>query len=113
MDGCNLRLQDAQKAVAEMTAVLYDESLDQYKPHQWQTAMNVFRQDYARLNQRFANQSKGSQHLQGQWTRRSNYKNTSMSYRSFPREIAANLSGYGYYGARNQRMFRGWRTGRP
>ena len=50
------KITDAQKAVAEMTAVLYDESLDQYKPHQWQTAMNVFRQDYARLYQRFSNQ---------------------------------------------------------
>ena len=90
---------DAQKAVAEMTAVLYDESLDQYKPHQWQTAMNVFRQDYARLNQRFANQSKGSQHLHGQWNR-PNYRNTGMSYRTFPREVVANLRGYAYFGAR-------------
>ena len=27
--------QNAKKAVAEMVATLYDESLDQFKPHQW------------------------------------------------------------------------------
>ncbi len=94
--------KDADKAVAEMAAVLYDESLDQYKPHQWQAAMNVFRQDYARLNQQFVNLNKGMQHLQGSWMRQ-DYQDTSISYRSFPREITANLSGYSYYGARNQR----------
>jgi hypothetical protein len=105
--------KDAKKAVAEMAAVLYDESLDQYKPHQWQTAMNVFRQDYARLNQQFVNMSKGMQHLQGQWMRKP-HQSYQMSYRSFPREITANLSGYSYYGARPQRTmaFRG-RGGPP
>ncbi|MFM1555383.1 MAG: alpha-2-macroglobulin family protein [Limisphaerales bacterium] len=98
---------NAEKAVAEMAAVLYDESLDQFKPHQWQTSMNVFRQDYARLNQRFENSAKGLQHLHGQWNRRS-HQNISLNYRSFPREITANLYGYAYYGAQRKSMaFRG------
>ena len=59
---------DAKKAVAEMAAVLYDESLDQFKAHQWQQA-GVFRQDNNSLNQQFVNISKGLQHLQGQWNR--------------------------------------------
>ena len=42
---------DAKKAVAEMAAVLYDESLDQFKAHQWQQAFGVFRQDNNSLNQ--------------------------------------------------------------
>ncbi|MDE2682382.1 MAG: hypothetical protein OSB29_13605, partial [Verrucomicrobiota bacterium] len=94
-----------------MAAVLYDESLDQFKPHQWQTSMNVFRQDYARLNQRFENSAKGLNHLHGQWTRPS-HRNISHNYRSFPREITANLYGYGYYGTNRGMAFRSGR-GRP
>ena len=41
---------DAKKAVAEMAAILYDESLDQFKAHQWQQAFGVFRQDNNRLS---------------------------------------------------------------
>jgi hypothetical protein len=96
---------NAEKAVAEMAAVLYDESLDQFKPHAWQQAFNVFRQDYARLNQRFENSAKGMNHLHGQWTR-SSHRNISHNYRSFPREITANLYGYGYYGAKRAMAFR-------
>ena len=92
---------DAKKAVAEMAAVLYDESLDQFKAHQWQQAFGVFRQDNNRLGQQFVNINKGLAHLQGQWDRR-NHKNTSMSYRQFPGEITANLYGYGYYNTRGR-----------
>ena len=36
----------AKKAVAEMVAALYDESLDAYQPHDWQkTFSNLFRRD--------------------------------------------------------------------
>jgi len=100
---------NAEKAVAEMAAVLYDESLDQFKPHQWQQAFGVFRQDYARLSQRFENSAKNLNHLHGQWTRRS-HRNISHNYRSFPREITANLYGYGYYGVAKSASFA---RGRP
>ena len=79
-----------------MAAVLYDESLDQFKPHSWMQGLNVFRQDYAPLSQRFENQAKGMSRLQGQWAPRK-FKNTQLSYRSFPREITANLYGYRYF----------------
>ncbi len=36
---------DAKKAVAEMVATLYDESLDAYLPHNWPAGFGVFRQD--------------------------------------------------------------------
>jgi len=100
---------NAEKAVAEMTAVLYDKSLDQYKPHQWQQTLNVFRQDNAYLRQSFVNMNKGLQHLHGAWARRQ-YQNTAMSYRGFPREIVANLYGYQYFGQARGRAFAG---GRP
>ena len=104
---------NAKKAVAEMAAVLYDESLDQFKPHHWQTAFGVFRQDYGHLGQQFVNINKGLQHLQGQWNRRQ-YKNTAMSYRRFPNEITANLYGYRYYGyARARNNFNGAPPGLP
>ena len=41
---------DAKKAVAEMVATLYDQSLDAYLPHNWQSGFGVFRQDWSRLN---------------------------------------------------------------
>ena len=36
---------DAKKAVAEMVAALYDESLDAYFPHHWMQHFDVFYQD--------------------------------------------------------------------
>ena len=40
---------DAKKAVAEMVAALYDESLDAYLPHNWPQRFGVFRQDHSNL----------------------------------------------------------------
>ena len=40
---------DAKKAVAEMVAALYDQSLDAYLPHDWLQGFDVFRQDWSRL----------------------------------------------------------------
>ena len=37
---------DAKKAVAEMVAALYDQSLDAYLPHNWPAGFGVFRQDF-------------------------------------------------------------------
>ena len=96
---------DAKKAVAEMVATLYDESLDQFLPHRWQSAFNVFRQDYARLGQSFENMNKGLQYLQGQWPQQN--KGSNFHYRSFPHEIAANLWGYEYFGHNRKAGFGG------
>ena len=98
----------AENAVAEMAAVLYDESLDQFKTHSWpMTALKRFRQDHDSMRQQFVNRTKNLNLLQGQWARRA-HRNTSLSYRSFPGEIMANLWGYQYFGGRNRAMaFRG------
>src|SRR5207249_2904950 len=40
---------NAQKAVAEMAAVLYDQSLDAYNPHEWLQRFNFFRRDNSRM----------------------------------------------------------------
>ena len=44
LDGGHQR-PDAKKAVAEMVATLYDQSLDAYLPHDWPAGFGVFRQD--------------------------------------------------------------------
>ena len=58
---------DAKKAVAEMVAALYDQSLDAYLPHDWPPGFGVFRQDYSNLQLQFENMLKQLQHLQGNW----------------------------------------------
>ena len=92
---------DAKRAVAEMVAALYDASLDAYLPHSWQTHFGVFRHDHSNLAMRFENHSKGLRHLHGQWP--VDRKDVTITYRSFPNEITANLWGYQFYGGRGVR----------
>jgi uncharacterized protein YfaS (alpha-2-macroglobulin family) len=87
---------DAKKAVAEMVAAMYDASLDAYLPHGWPQGFGVFREDHSGIAFRFENMLKSLQHLHGNWPQ--DYKDASMSYRSFPAEIVANLWGYQYFG---------------
>ena len=62
---------DAKKAVAGMVATLYDESLDAYKPHDWQkTFSNLFRKEYSDFNSRFENSSLNLRTLHGGWKRK-------------------------------------------
>jgi len=86
---------DAKRAVAEMVAALYDQSLDAYLAHNWMQGFNVFRQDYSNMNSQFENVLRSLNQLQGQWPRE--YKDASISYRSFPYDIIANLWGYQYF----------------
>ena len=83
---------DAKKAVAEMVAALYDQSLDAFKPHRWQHAFGVFRQDFSRLSMQFQNVLKPLNHLHGQWA--FEHKDASFSYRRFPDAIAGGNWGY-------------------
>lgn len=83
---------DAQRAVAEMVATLYDASLDAYSPHRWPQAFNVFREDYSRVSYRFENALKMFEHLHGGWTQ--DYRDGSLSYRSFPADIIQNFWGF-------------------
>ena len=73
---------DAKKAVAEVVAALYDQSLDAYLPHQWQQVFSVFRQDYSQLNAQFENVLKPLQQTIGGWAQ--DIKDTTATYRRFP-----------------------------
>lgn len=86
---------DAQSAVAEMVAGLYDASLDAYLPHQWQQHFGVFRQDHSNLYSQFENSVRGLQQIHGNWPR--NYLPTELRYRLFPRGIIASLWGYQFF----------------
>ena len=49
---------DAEKAVAEMVAGMYDASLDAFAPHRWSNSIqNLFYRDYARTSVRTHNQT--------------------------------------------------------
>jgi len=85
---------DAKRAVAEMVATLYDESLDQFKPHNWMSGFGVFRHDHSNMQLQFENMRKQLQWLQGQWPHAN--KAVAISYRHFPHDLVANLWGYQY-----------------
>lgn len=82
---------DAKRAVAEVVATLYDAALDAYKPHAWQTAFNVFRQDYSNLNFQFQNMTRSLNHLQGSWPHR--HRDGALTFRTFPSNIVAQAGG--------------------
>ncbi len=84
---------DAKKAVAEMVATLYDESLDAYQSHDWQkTFSNLFRKEYSYFNSHFQNSSLNLRTLQGGWKRK--HESINWSHRSWHHEMLAPLWGY-------------------
>ena len=84
---------DAKKAVAEMVATLYDESLDAYQSHDWQkTFSNLFRKEYSYFNSRFENSSLNLRTLQGGWKRK--HESINWSHRSWHHEMVSPLWGY-------------------
>jgi hypothetical protein len=90
-----------EKAVAELVAALYDESLDAFAPHSWLQRFNVFREDSSSLQPQFVNTAVALQHIFGGWPRP--YENVSMTYRAFPPDLVQNrrgffLQGASYYG---------------
>ncbi|MBM3859590.1 MAG: hypothetical protein FJ395_08070 [Verrucomicrobia bacterium] len=87
-----------ERAAAEMVAALYDASLDQYLPHNWPRAFNVFRHEFDRVNAEFQNAKLDFQHIQGWW--QTPHRSVDWRYRAFPPDIIANLWGYGYFGRR-------------
>jgi hypothetical protein len=86
---------DAKKAVAEMVAALYDQSLDAYLPHNWQSGFGVFRQDWSRINSQFENMARYLNQIYGGW----NYdqRQVQITYRSLPASITVDLWGYQYF----------------
>jgi len=85
---------DAKKAVAEMVAALYDQSLDAYLPHHWTQGFGVFRQDYSQLNAQFENMLRPLQQTLGGWT--VDYQDVTATYRKFPPFVSPNV-GYDVY----------------
>ncbi len=96
---------DAQKAVAELVAGLYDASLDEFLPHAWQSAFGVFRRDYSNMNIQFLNFNKVLRHLAGSRTLAS--RPVTIQYRAFPQQIIGNFRGYQMLRSRNAAMKRG------
>jgi len=88
--------RDAQKAVAELVATLYDQSLDAFMQAQWQRRFGFFRQDYSTASPQFQNMEKQFQPLYGYWP--SYYVHVPSTYRSFPPDLVANLRGYRFRG---------------
>ncbi|MBT3293971.1 MAG: hypothetical protein HN919_18650 [Verrucomicrobia bacterium] len=78
---------DAESAVAEMVAGLYDKSLDAFNPHNWQQRFNVFRQDRTRLRASFQNSMRGLERIQGGW--RVDSRTVNLNYWRFPRDLLA------------------------
>jgi hypothetical protein len=86
----------AEKAVAELVATLYDESLDAFAGHSWPGGLNVFRQDYSALQSQFDNFAQQLFPLFGGWRQR--YETVQITYRTFPADLTVNLWGYGWFG---------------
>ena len=81
-------IRNAERAVAEMVATLYDASLDQFMPLYWQQRFPVFRQDYSTAGASFENTVKQLQWLSGQWDQ--SYVSVNLRYREFPYDLVAN-----------------------
>ena len=95
-------IRTTEKAVAEMVATLYDESLDAYRKQAWLRKFGVFRQDYSQRNTDFGNVAKAFNHLKGSW--KSDTRTADLRYREFPADLVANFWGYGWVGGRNRAL---------
>jgi uncharacterized protein YfaS (alpha-2-macroglobulin family) len=96
----------AEKAVAEMVATLYDESLDTFAEPGWPAGLAGFRGNTSSAQPQFLNFTKDFNHAFGNWNQR--FHTVELRYRSFPPDLTDNLWGYGYFGqAKGMRMARG------
>lgn len=84
----------AEKRAAELVAALYDESLDAFMPHQWQTLISHFFRNYTEITQRFSNRDENFQAWLADWNHITSV--TEIVYPAFTAEIAESLSGFGY-----------------
>lgn len=87
---------DAKRAVAEMVAAVYDQSLDAYLPHDWMHKFGIFRHDASHLHSQFENMDKHFQWIHGQWP--TNHKSVDLTYRGFPGDLTQNYTRYEYFG---------------
>ena len=107
------KVQGAEKAVAEMVATLYDESLDAFAPLNWPYQFSVFREDFSTMQSQFANTPRGLQQVFGNWGRP--YQQVVITYRSFPPDLTRNIWGYGWLatGGARATMLRASRAAAP
>jgi hypothetical protein len=97
-------IRHAEKAVAEMVATLYDQSLDQFLALYWQQRFFVFYQDYSTGSFSFENVTRHFHWLLGQRTQAP--EAVEVRYRQFPADLVANLGGYGFVNSRGIGMER-------
>jgi len=83
----------AEKAVAEMVATLYDASLEAFRPHHWDCAFDIFREDESDAQARFANTASWLKVFGSGW--RTAMLPVELRYRAFPPELGVGL--YGRY----------------
>ena len=83
----------AEKAVAEMAAALYDESLDAFVKHSWLAGFNCFRQEGCEPGYGFANSLKSFQVLEVSWAQA--YVDATIRYRDFLPELVGNFWSFG------------------
>ena len=88
---------DAKRAVAEVVAALYDQSLDAYQPHDWVHRFGFFRQDHSALNSQFVNTARPFGYVLGQWPQPN--EPVDLRYRGLSAELTENYSGYQYFEA--------------
>lgn len=80
---------DAENAVAEVAAALYDESLDAYLPHRWAEQLDPFYRDNFYQRSQFQNQIQNLSVLRNNWS--SSRRDAGLRYRAFPSEILNNI----------------------
>ncbi|MBT6054717.1 MAG: hypothetical protein HOH16_04715 [Planctomycetaceae bacterium] len=97
----------ARATLAEMTATLYDQSLDALASHQW-PMLALFARDSSRWQLKFTNASRSMRQIHGSWAR--DHQSVRISYHRFRRPFGSPVNG-GFGGmlrgggmARMQRM---------
>lgn len=85
---------NAKPAAAEMVATLYDASLDQFTPHDWPEAFEVFRQERNRSRTVFQNGRRSFDQLLGNWQPETRVDR--WTYRSFPPHVLNHAWGWQY-----------------
>ncbi|MGA2555027.1 MAG: alpha-2-macroglobulin family protein [Verrucomicrobiota bacterium] len=85
----------AEKAVAEMVAALYDESLDAFAANNWQHGFGVFREEDWPGQAQFFNSLNGFNTVFDHWN--PGGEGVLITYRHFPDDLTVNLWGYGYF----------------
>src|SRR6185503_8506136 len=80
------------RALTEVVATLYDESLDAFLEHHWPPKFSFFRYDHSAMNRQFENATRHFQWIHGQWNY--GYVSADRTYRHFPSDLVQNFWGY-------------------